>query len=190
MIAEQQTDEQLMALVQTGDQGALAALYDRYAKVVYGMALHKLQDAAEAQDITHDVFIGLWSKAHLFQVERGKPYSWLMTTAHHKIIDRLRRRQRAGKAYEQFAKEAPVATEERDGPQMAAQRAEEESQVRRALEVLPREQREVLVMAYYQGLSQSQISERLSIPLGTVKARTRLGMAKLRVALTAEGATP
>ncbi len=178
------SDEQLMLQVQRGRQDALAALYDRYSRAVYGMALQKLADPAEAQDVTHDVFVNLWLKSGTFRPERGRVQSWLLTTAHHRIVDRLRRRQRTAHAYEAAAKEVLIKNAGEDlNPAHTVQKDDDASQVRQALLGLPEEQREVLVLAYYQGLSQTQIAERLRTPLGTVKARTRLAMGKLRAAL-------
>ena len=170
-----------MAQVQQGRREALAGLYDRYSGRVYGMAMQKLQDPAEAQDVMQDVFVTIWKKATTFQPDRGMVQSWLLTTAHHRIIDRLRRETRTREAMESIVAD-PLFMEsaEQPSPASEAERSEEAGEVRQALLVLPVDQREVIVLGYYHGLSQTEISDRLKLPLGTVKARTRLAMEKLR----------
>ena len=188
MVTQELTDEQLMVQLQEGHQAALSALYDRYVGRVYGMALQKLTDPAEAEDITHDVFVNLWQRASTFQPDRGKLSSWLLTVAHNQIVDTLRRRRRAGEAHEAIARD-PVAVSEvaQENTAAIAEQNEETRQVRQALETLPPDQREVIVLSYYQGYSQSEIAERVQIPLGTVKGRMRLAMVRLREQLRSSG---
>lgn len=175
------TDEELMVQVQQGHQVALSALYERYASRVYGMALQKLADPAEAADVTHDIFVNLWQRSSTFQPARGLLRSWLLTVAHNQIVDTLRREQRAREAYEAIARD-PVAVSEvsREDTAASAEQNAEAQLVRRALQTLPPDQREVVVLSYYQGYSQSEISQRLQTPLGTIKSRMRLAMTKLR----------
>ena len=182
------TDEQLMIDVQQGHQAALSALYDRYVNRVYGMALQKLTNPAEAEDITHDVFVNLWQRSSTFQPAKGSLTSWLLTVAHNRIIDALRRRRRSGEAHEAIARD-PVAVSETAHEDTAAiaEQNEEAQQVRRALETLPDDQREVINLSYYEGYSQSEISQRIQVPLGTVKSRMRLAMDKLRGELRPSG---
>ena len=182
------TDEQLMIDVQQGHQAALSALYDRYVNRVYGMALQKLTNPAEAEDITHDVFVNLWQRSSTFQPAKGSPTSWLLTVAHNRIIDALRRRRRSSEAHEAIARD-PVAVSETAHEDTAAiaEQNEEAQQVRRALETLPDDQREVINLSYYEGYSQSEISQRIQVPLGTVKSRMRLAMDKLRGELRPSG---
>jgi RNA polymerase sigma-70 factor (ECF subfamily) len=178
------SDEQLMQLVQQGRQDALANLYDRYVRRVYGMAMQKLNDPAEAQDITQDVFLTVWNRAQTFRAEKGKTESWLLTVAHHKIIDRLREKRLDGRAMETVLRETDHAVSaELANPLDQAVKSDEGARVRKALQSLPEDQRTVLTMAYFQGLSQSEISEKLNLPLGTVKTRVRSGMKQLKVAL-------
>ena len=182
------TDEQLMIDVQQGHQAALSALYDRYVNRVYGMALQKLTNPAEAEDITHDVFVNLWQRSSTFQPAKGSLPSWLLTVAHNRIIDALRRRRRSSEAHEAIARD-PVAVSETAHEDTAAiaEQNEEAQQVRRALETLPDDQREVINLSYYEGYSQSEISQRIQVPLGTVKSRMRLAMDKLRGELRPSG---
>ncbi len=173
-----------MQLVQQGRQEALATLYDRYVRRVYGMAVQKLSDPAEAQDITQDVFLTVWNRAQTFNALKGKTESWLLTVAHHKIIDRLRVKRLDSQAAESVMKEnAVLGDAEFANPLDQAVKSDEGARVRKALQALPDDQRTVLTMAYFNGLSQSQISEKLNLPLGTVKNRIRSGMKQLKTAL-------
>lgn len=185
---EQPTDEQLMFQVQQGMEGAFAALYERYAAAVYGMALRMLGDPAEAQDTTQDVFVNLWFKAGTFHPERGTIRGWILAMAHHRVVDRVRQQRRARNIQDAMIQEA-FSNVDFIGEEVveAATWAEERERVRRALDTLPPEQREVVELAYYQGFSQSQISDRLRQPLGTIKGRMRLAISKLRAALGPHG---
>jgi RNA polymerase sigma-70 factor (ECF subfamily) len=178
------SEEQLIALVQQGDRDALGELYDRRSKAVFGFALHLLRDTARAEEVTQEVFLNVWLKARTFDPSRGGFSTWLMTMAHHKAIDQMRRFQRQRIALEEAAQDSLVHLDtSSDSPLMGAQKAQEAETVRKALETLPVEQRTVITLAYYQGLSQSEIATRLKQPLGTVKTRMRLAIQKLRVAL-------
>ena len=182
------TDERLIADVGRGDQSSLTALYDRYSGRIYGMALQKLGDPAAAEDATHDVFVNIWQKASTFRQERGKLSSWLLTIAHNQIVDTLRRKRKA-REIQQAATQDPTfsTTSVRDDPDDAASLSEVMVTVRQALQTLSESQREVVVSAYYLGYSQTQIAERLDIPLGTVKSRMRLAMKNLRAEFTTDG---
>ena len=178
---QEPSDEQLMAQVQQGHQSALSALYARYVGRIFGMALQKLANQAEAEDVTHDVFVNLWQRSGTFHPERGRLSSWLLTVAHNQIVDTLRRRRRTGDVQEAIAQD-PISVSELafENPAASAEHNEVAQQVRQALEVLPTDQREVVVLSYYQGYSQSEIAQRFQIPLGTVKSRMRLAMSRLR----------
>ena len=183
------TDERLIAYVRRGDQSSLTALYDRYSGRIYGMALQKLGDPAAAEDATHDVFVNVWQKASTFYPEKGKLSSWLLTIAHNQIVDDLRRKRRSREIQEAVTRDPTFSTTSvRDDPDDAASLSEVIVAVRQALLALSEEQREVVVSAYYLGYSQSQIAERLDIPLGTVKSRMRLAMTKLRSEFNTGGA--
>ena len=163
------TDEQLMAEVQQGRQWALNSLYDRFANRVYGMALQKLGDPAEAQDVTHDVFVNLWQSSGVFRPDGGTLANWLLTVAHNRINDRSRHIRRAAGSHEDVShnpSSEPSVPEASEGSE--------------ALQSLPDEQREVVVLSYYRGYSQAEISQRLDVPLATVSTRMRLALAGLR----------
>ncbi|MBI4203134.1 MAG: sigma-70 family RNA polymerase sigma factor [Chloroflexi bacterium] len=178
------SEEELVALVKQGDQTALGELYDRRGKAVYGFALHLLRDQAKAEEVTQEVFINVWLKARTFDPGRGGFNTWLMTMAHHKAIDEMRRSHRQRVALDQAGQDSLVKwNSSEESPIEGAEKAQDAEAVRQALEMLPPEQRSVVTLAYYQGLSQSEIAARLQQPLGTVKTRMRLALQKLRLAL-------
>ena len=136
--------------------------------------------------LPHDVFVNLWQRSSTFQPARGRLSSWLLTVAHNQIIDTLRRRRRATEAHEAMARD-PVAVTEvaREDTAAIAEQNGAAQQVRQTLEALPEDQREVIVLSYYKGYSQSEIAQKTQIPLGTVKSRMRLAMTMLREGLVA-----
>ena len=177
-------DRQLLQRVSGQETNALDALYSRYASPVYSMAMFMLKDPALAEEATQDVFLNIWLKAGSFNGQRGQPKTWIMSVAHHKIIDSIRSRHRATAMIEpaddEYLERIPsgaVSTEEQ------VERKLERERIQRALSSLPESQREVILLAYYQGYSQSEMAEKLDQPLGTVKTRVRLAMQKLRSAL-------
>lgn len=171
------TDEALLERVRRKDPDALATLYDRYARQVYGLALGLLRDPGAAEEITQEVFFSVWQRAGTFDPSRGSFAGWVMSLAHHKAVDRLRRlRVRKTEAADEATPDAVDVVEE-------VLRLLESERVRKALQALPPGQREVIVLAYYGGLTQREIAERLGLPLGTVKTRTRDGLLRLREAL-------
>lgn len=181
---EKLSDDQLVSLVTQGDRDCLGVLYDRYGRAVFGFTLYLLKDPHRAEEVTQEVFLNVWLKADKFKPERGTFHAWLMTMAHHRAIDEIRRDSRRWERMEQAAREnAPQQHSLIDTTSEAAQRAEEGEVIRSALSAIPEEQRRVIELSYYQGLTHSDISQRLGQPLGTVKTRMRLGMKKLRVAL-------
>ncbi len=182
------TDEALMAAIVAQDPFAFAALYDRYADLVYATTLRVLADAQLAEDATQDVFVRLWRRPHTFIAERGRFISWLMSVSRNRAVDELRsrgrRRRREGPGLEAPDEQASLLIpDEREDPQHSVEVREEQVLVRRALRDLPAEQRLALEMAYFGGLTQLEISVTLCEPLGTIKTRVRLGMQKLRRAL-------
>jgi RNA polymerase sigma-70 factor, ECF subfamily len=180
-----QRDQELIALVQRvaqGDQAALAALYDHTNRLVYSLTLRVLGDVSTAEEVLLDVYTQVWRQAASYSTERGMPLAWLTMIARSRAIDRLRsgwqdqhRRESLDVVGDAPAHEA--------SPEENTALAERQRFVRTALGVLSPEQREVIELAYYFGLSHSEIAARLNQPLGTVKTRTRLGMIKLREAL-------
>jgi RNA polymerase sigma-70 factor (ECF subfamily) len=178
-------DESLIRLIMHARTEALSALYDRYGRLVFSLALNSVGDRATAEEITQDVFLRVWQRAGQYRSERGKVSTWLTGITRHRAIDQLRRDRarpaQPGQAWAEASTEAEDASG--TGPEQSVVLAMEREQVHRALATLPEDQKQVLALAYFQGLSQSQIAAALELPLGTVKTRIRLAMQKLRQAL-------
>lgn len=173
----QTSDSELLHAVARGDEAALASLYDRYRLILFGLILRILHSRPEAEDILQDVFIQVWKTAANFDESRGRPFTWLVTLARSRSIDRLR----ALGSRQRIADEASQAAPESISDAAAdALQSEQRGVVRAALGELPAEQREALVLAYFEGLTQTEIAARLNAPLGTVKTRMRSGMTRLR----------
>ena len=177
-------DEELVTLLALGEKEALAELYSRHVRAVYSLVLHLLQDTGKAEEVTQEVFLNLWKKAATFRPERGKFLTWLLTTAHHRTIDELRRTRRQRNAFDEIAQNSKSEVNMVESPLERAERLEEAGTVHKALEILPPEQLQVVVLAYYKGYSQSEIAQILNHPLGTVKTRMRLAMQKMRASLS------
>jgi len=171
--ADTSGDTRLIARIRAGDQGAMSELYDRYSSVVYGVALRVLQDAAAAEDILQDIFLQLWRRPDAFDGSRGSMVAWLAVIARHRAIDRLRKRRP-----ETDIEEVVIAgtTDLRD----EAERTLVIEKVRSALGEMNEDQRKALEMAYFQGLTHSEIAEKTGEPLGTIKTRIRSGLQALR----------
>jgi RNA polymerase sigma-70 factor (ECF subfamily) len=183
------TDEQLMLRVATGDASALEELYDRYVRQCFGLALRLVGNAEHAEEIVQEVFLKLWSQPSSYLPERGKFVSWLLTLVHHRCIDSLRKRSRSEVRLEDPTMGSILDVEPDPDPEPAAQLAtlEERRVVRDALGQIPSNQRQVLELAYFGGLTQSQIAAKLNEPLGTVKTRVRMGLQNLRALLEPHG---
>ncbi len=181
-------DEELMRRLSYRDRLAFEALFDRYGDLVYSTALRVLRDAHLAQDISQEIFVRIWRKPESYVAERGRFLTWLISITRNRAVDEVRsrgRRQRYETASPEEQERELPAGEEND-PALNAQLAEQAHVVRAALAELPPEQRQVIELAYFGGLTQQEIADRLSQPLGTVKTRIRLGMQKLRAALAPE----
>ncbi len=178
-LVSEPTDGQLIVRIAAGDRRAFDELYGRYARAVLGLALRRLGDRGQAEDATQDAFVAIWRSARTYDPTRGRGAAWLYAVARNAITDGLRRRPEP-------------AAELEDGPSGEPDPADEAEQswrawqVHRALEVLPDHERPVIELAYWSGLSQSEIARRLEIPLGTVKTRTRSALARLADALEEE----
>lgn len=178
-------DQELIGFVQRiakSDQSALAALYDSTNRLVYGLILRVLGDASTAEEVLLDVYTQVWRQAASYDTSRGTPLAWLTTIARSRAIDRLRSGWQ-----DQQRKEPLDLLNDREtnaaSPEEMTVASELQRFVRSALASLSPEQREVIELAYYGGLSHSEIATKLNQPLGTVKTRTRLGMIKLRESL-------
>jgi RNA polymerase sigma factor (sigma-70 family) len=171
------SDEALLALVARGEERALGELYDRVGRIAYGLALRVLRDERLAEDAVQEGFLAVWRGAATFSAERGSARSWTLTLVHRRAVDLVRRveRRRAEPLAdaEQAAHAAPAPDEE------AWLRLERE-RVQAALRRLPDVQREAIELAYYGGFSQSELAERLGVPLGTIKSRMFAGLTRLR----------
>jgi RNA polymerase sigma-70 factor (ECF subfamily) len=173
-------DEILLYLAAQKQVDALGELYDRYGRLIFSLALYIVGDPATAEEITQDTFTRLWNQAANYRPEQAKVKTWLVTIARNRAIDELRRRKARPSLI--FLEEIwQVSVNNLD--EIVDGRARR-IRLRAALLELPAEQRQVLLMAYFGGYSQSEIAEAMSLPLGTVKTRMRLGMQKLRQALT------
>ena len=180
--SREQRQAELIAKVARGDEQALAALYDETSRIIYGLLLRMLGDAASAEEILLDAYTQVWRQADTYSAERGAPMAWLTTIARSRALDRLRARRTERERTEPldltlYRRAAADDVED----EWAA--SEMRKLVRDALDQLPPEQRELIELAYFAGLSHSEIAAAKSQPLGTVKTRIRLGMAKLRDAL-------
>jgi RNA polymerase sigma-70 factor (ECF subfamily) len=178
-------DAQLLARVARGDRQAFAELYDRFSTPLYATALRIVCDATEAQDIVHDAFVTIWEKAAVFDLARGSAFSWAVTLVRNRAIDRVRTRRRRA---ELLADSAPSDLGYQEGGHAASAdtttlQGDDARVVRAAVATLPPDQQRVLELAFFGGLTQEQIAEKLQAPLGTVKARIRRGLLKLRDSL-------
>jgi RNA polymerase sigma-70 factor, ECF subfamily len=176
---QQQEWGELIARTAQGDHAALALLYDRTSPWVYGMAMKILGDCGAAEEVTLEVYTQIWRQASLYDAQRGTPAGWLTTLARTRAIDRFRA------DYLEKGRRTPLDTaadlpSNDNDPEQDTMGRERRRVVQAALALLPPEQREAIALAYFWGLSHSEIAEQVHAPLGTVKTRIRLGMVKLR----------
>ena len=175
VLVKQRSDEELLEAIADGDERALGALYDRFGRVAYGLALRILRDRALAEDAVQEAFLAVWRSADAYRRERAKPGTWILTLVHRRAVDLVRREdRRRGDPLD----EAPEAVG--DAVPDQADLREQRAVVQQALVTLPTEQREALELAYYGGYTQSELAERLGVPLGTVKSRMFAGLTRLR----------
>ena len=177
-----QTDAQLYLALKAGQTAALGILYDRHAGLVYGIALKVLENPQEAEDLTQDIFLN-FVKIGSYEPSRGSLRTYLAILTRSRAVDRVRARSNTRELLKKWghSREEETAT---DSLLEKVSRSEQSQEVKAALAQLSDEQQQILRMAYYDGLSQSEIANQLEIPLGTVKARARRGLLKLRQALT------
>jgi RNA polymerase sigma-70 factor (ECF subfamily) len=178
-------DEALIARLATGvDEEALSQLYDRYQALMYGLALRITRDTAMAQDAVQEAFVGVWRNAARYSEGRASVRTWILSITHHRAIDLIRRRRTTAAIPEGDAPGDAFTTPD-VWPDVV--RAVDAEAVRGAMGTLPEPQREAIELAYFEGLTQTEIAERTGAPLGTVKSRVRLGLVQLRREL--EGST-
>jgi RNA polymerase sigma-70 factor (ECF subfamily) len=175
------SDGALFAEMAKKQSEALSALYDRHAARLYGLALKILKDPALAEDVLQDLFLYLWQNAEKFEARRGQPLAWMMILCRNRAIDKLRAREKRQSRSAAISDQALAfpAADESESPFAIVHSKETFTRITAALDSLPSEQRTPIELAFFGGLSQTEIAENLQLPLGTIKTRIRLGMQKL-----------
>ena len=185
--AQQMLDQEMIVRIGRRDQSAFSALYDRLSGPLYSLAMKMLGDSSEAQDALQEVFLEIWSRAATYDPEQSSVFSWTVLLTRSRIIDRLRARGRRSRVVVASTEDAPSGEADASTVESAAntvERNDEAARVRYVLNDLPSEQRETIEMAFFEDLSHHEIAARLRQPLGTVKARIRRGLLKLRQQLS------
>jgi len=185
--APNEADVELVRQMQAGDEQAFAAFYDRFAPGLFSMIYAILHDQKESEDVLQEAFVQMWKRTATYDATRSSLFTWAVMISRHKAIDRLRSRQRQSRMVEAMARETNdfntgVPAERADN---ALERSDERDRVRAAMAQLGEGQREAVELAFFAGLTQTQIAEKLGAPLGTVKARIRRGLLALRNMLEA-----
>ncbi len=183
------SDENLVARLCDRDTTAFTILYDRHSRAAFGLACRLLGDPSAAEDVVQDAFLSLWRQAGSFQAQRARARTWLLSIVHHRAIDYLR-----GGAAREVQDATTLGGAERPDQSIDIARdvcaALEAAQVRHALTRLPHEQQQALTLQYFAGLTHREIASRLSVPVGTVKSRQRIGLLKLRTILAGGAPSP
>lgn len=171
-----------MKRIQSRDADALEELYNLYNRLLFGMVLSIVKKREEAEDVLQEIFVKIWNKAESFNPDRGNVYSWIVTLTRNKAIDRIRSKGYKTQQKQSISIHEPLFSLEGDkyDPMETTIFSDRAELVKKALDKIPENQREVIKIAYYRGWTQSEISNHLDIPLGTVKTRTRQGMIKLK----------
>jgi RNA polymerase sigma-70 factor (ECF subfamily) len=182
----QENDIELLQAIVARDEAALAELYDRYRVILFGLLMRILSNREEAEDVLQEVFLQVWRRAADFDANRGRPFTWLVTMTRSRGIDRLRTLAARERVAIAGARDESEAVSD---AAIDAFRSEQRGLVTSALAQLPDEQKRPLMLAYFDGLTQSEIAARLGAPLGTVKTRMRTGMMKLRELLAGKDAS-
>lgn len=172
---------ELLRRIAQRERAAFEDLYSRYANILYASALKFVKEDADAQDVVQDVFIQIWDKAKLYDPAKGKPLTWALTLTRNRAIDRIRAIQRRTRLRDEFEQETFVDESAGVREALSGVDASEKGQIlRAAVGQLTMQQRKVIDLAYFGGLTQTEIAEKLGEPLGTVKARARRGLLKLK----------
>jgi RNA polymerase sigma-70 factor, ECF subfamily len=179
-VDEHQYNADLVKLAANGDEAAFSILYSRLAPALYGMAFRMMNDAKEAEDVLQEGFTYIWRKASAYDPSRSSAYAWAVMIVRNKAIDKLRTRQRGERLREKVSSEAGFFAEQDDFSAQEPLSRERSAQVREALKQIAPEQRQAVELAFFSGLTHEQIAERLGAPLGTIKARIRRGLLRLR----------
>ena len=178
-------DPGLLARVARGDRGAFSQLYEQSSALLFSLAFRILGDRESAADLLQDVYLEIWRKRMRYDADRGSPMAWMVTMTRSRAIDRLRSRTAKGHGMTDPIENSPAVqlVDGNPGPLETSAGNETRSLVGRALAELPEAQRKAIELAFYQGLSHSEIAAQLNEPLGTIKTRIKLGMDKLRIVL-------
>jgi len=185
-LSDRARDRQLLARVAKGDLAALRAIYEKHAPRAVAIAFRILRDRGEAEDVVQETFIELWRRSSQFDPDRGGAIAWVVTIARSRAIDRLRASGTAGRTIASASASEGLVPMALPLPSDEAEQRRNVARVATALSALPDAQRETIELAYFEGLSQSEIAERTGTPLGTVKMRVKLAMAKLAALLKEE----
>ena len=171
----------LLQQIGQGDRQSFETLYDRFSRVLFSTAYRVLNNQQAAEDVLQDVFVQIWEKAPLFDPTRGKPMTWAITLTRNKAIDRLRSTVRRGRLQDEIQRESQTSEQFDDRSSFDALASEDTGKiVREAIQKLSKDQRQAIELAYFSSLTQTEIAGRLNEPLGTIKARIRRGMTRLR----------
>jgi RNA polymerase sigma-70 factor, ECF subfamily len=177
---EEQYNVELIRRAAKGDAAAFAALYDRLSPILYGMALRMINDAGEAEDVLQEGFVYIWRRASAFDPGRSSSFAWAAMIVRNKAIDKLRVRQRGERLHERVTSFSEPSADRDEQSALEPVLRERQAEVQSALSKVPPEQRQALELSYYSGLTHEQIAAQLGAPLGTVKARIRRGLLRLR----------
>ena len=182
--AETEADMELLKRVGQRDVAAFQEFYRKFSGLLYSAIHRVLNDHQDTEDIMQEVLMQIWQKAHLYEPDKGKPLTWITTMARNRAIDRIRSKQRRSRLNDDFEQESRVAQREFDSDTSdLVASGENDAVVQKAVMELTPEQREAIQLAYFKGLTQSEIADKLNEPLGTVKARIRRGVQRLEQAV-------
>lgn len=188
VVKSEPTDEELLSAICRGEESALEVLYERYHRYAYALACRIVRDPLASEDIVQDAFLSIWRKASSYQAQHGSVQSWVQAIVRHRAIDKIR-----ASAHREYQWTPLQAENEQDPPSEQpdvweqAWQSEQHRIIHEVMVQIPSEQREVIELAYFGGLTHAEISEQCQIPLGTVKGRMRLGLQKMKTLLAERG---